>query len=165
MALKTNDWVVHPQHGVGRVVKSEMREFESAPRQLYYQIALDTGTLWVPVKGPQSGLRKMTPRGDLKQYRRVLRGRPENLPGDHRERQRSLADRVRSGTFLSRCEAVRDLTALSWRKALSEGDAALLRKTRQELCAEWAAVEGLSIHEASREVDTVLLEGKTAHDR
>lgn len=164
MAIKADDWVVHPRHGVGRVVRFEMRQFDSRDRQMYYQIALPAGTLWVPVEGPFGGLRKMTTRGELARYRAVLRGRPASLPTDHRERQNSLVERVKDGSFLSRCEAVRDLAALGWRKPLSESNAELLRKIRVELCAEWAAAGGSSIVEATQEIEALLLEGRKAHE-
>jgi RNA polymerase-interacting CarD/CdnL/TRCF family regulator len=165
MAIEVNDWVVHPRHGVGRVVKSEMRQFDSRDRQLYYQIALTTGTLWVPVGGPPSGLRKLTDRGELARYRGVLKGRPLPLPAEHRERRNVLVERVSEGSFLAWCEAVRDLSALGWRKALNESDTAMLRKTRGELCTEWAAAEGVSIMEATHEVENALLDGRKVHEK
>jgi len=165
MPIKSNDWVVHPRHGVGRVVQLEMRQFGSTDRQMYYLIALQTGTLWVPVGGPPSGLRKLTAKTELARYREVLKGRPDPLPREHRERRNTLIERVNDGSFLARCEAVRDLTALGWRKALSETDSALLRKTRGELCTEWAAAVGRSVAEASHEVDTLLLDGRMVHEK
>jgi hypothetical protein len=60
---------------------------------------------------------------------------------------------------------VRDLTALGWRKALSESDSALLRKTRGELCTEWAAAGGLSMAEATHEIETLLLDGRMVHEK
>jgi RNA polymerase-interacting CarD/CdnL/TRCF family regulator len=107
----------------------------------------------------------MTDRGDLARYRGVLRGRPVPLPPEHRERRNVLVKRVSEGSFLAWCEAVRDLTALGWRKALNESDTAVLRKTRGELCTEWAAAEGVSIPEATHEVETLLLDGRKAHDK
>jgi RNA polymerase-interacting CarD/CdnL/TRCF family regulator len=164
MAIEVNDWVVHPRHGVGRVVKCEMRQFDSRDRQLHYQIALPTGTLWVPVGGASSGLRKMTERGELARYRGVLRGQPIPLPAEHRERRNVLVERVSEGSFQAWCEAVRDLSALGWSKALNESDSAMLRKTRGDLCTEWAAADGVSITQAMNEVETALLDGRKAHE-
>lgn len=164
MPIKTNDWVVHPRHGVGQITKFEMRQFDSRDRQLYYVIALQTGTVWVPVGGPPSGLRKMTAKGELSRYRGVLKGRPASLPKGHRERREALMERVRGGSFLARCEAIRDLAALGWRRALSETDSSLLRKTIGELCTEWAAAGGISIGEAMHEVEALLLDGRAAHE-
>jgi RNA polymerase-interacting CarD/CdnL/TRCF family regulator len=164
MSIGADDWVVHPQHGIGRVVKSEMRQFDSRERQLYYQIALQTGTLWVPVNGPPSGLRKMISKRELARYRDVLRGRPDPLPTEHRARRAVLSERARDGSFLAKCEAVRDLTALGWRKDLNESDSAVLRRAHGELCAEWAAAGAQSIAEARREIEGILLDGRLEHE-
>ena len=52
----------------------QIRKFGPETRQEYYEIAIPTGTVWVPGEGRASGLRKLTPKGDLGRYRDVLRG-------------------------------------------------------------------------------------------
>ena len=162
MRFRANDWLVHPQLGVGRVVKLEMRQFGPGTRQQYYEIAIPTGTVWVPVEGTASGLRKLTAKGDVSRYRGVLRGRPTPLAADHKQRQIALVERLKESSFQARCEMVRDLTAHSWDKPLNESSGTLLRSARHVLCVEWAAAEGLSLAEATREVEALLLEGREA---
>lgn len=163
MAIEANDWAVHSHHGVGRVIKLETRRFGSGPEQNYYNFAIPTGTVWVPVEGSASGLRPLTPKGDLDRYRGLLRSRPTPLVTDHRQRQNALTVRLKDSSFRSRCELVRDLTAHGWERTLNESSNAILRNARHALCAEWAAVEGLSLDEATHEVMTLLLEGRKAH--
>src|SRR3972149_8615549 len=114
MRYRANDLIVHPQHGVGRVVKLETRTFGQGKRQEYYEIAIPTGTVWVPVEGPANGLRKLGNRADLGRYRAVLRGRPTPLASDHKQRQIALVERLKESSFQSRCEVVRDLTGHRW---------------------------------------------------
>ena len=160
MRFRANDLIVHPQHGVGRIVKLETREFGQAGRQEYYEIAIPTGTVWVPVEGPANGLRKLGTKADLGRYRGVLRGRPTPLATDHKQRQIAFVERLKESSFQSRCEVVRDLTAHSWDKPLNESSGNLLRSARQVLCAEWAAAEGLSLAEATREVEGCCLKAR-----
>ena len=61
------------------------------------------------------------------------------------------------------CEAVRDLTALGWNRHIGDGDAAVLLKVLDNLRREWAAAAGLSMPEAIREVDALLLAGREVH--
>ncbi len=163
MAIEVNDWVVHPQHGVGRVVKMEVKGFGTGPAQRYYEVALGKGTIWVPVDGARSGLRKLTPKDDLGKYRGLLRGRPTPLATDHRLLQIALAERWKESSFQARCEIVRDLTAHRWHKPLNENSSAMLRTAHEVLCAEWAVAEGLSLSEATSEVEALLLEGRKAY--
>lgn len=165
MLIKVNDWVVHPQHGVGRVVRLEMREFGPGTKRRYYEIAIPTGTIWVPVEGPVSGLRKLTSKSDLGKYRGLLRSRPTPLASDHRQRQIALVERLKESSFQSRCEVVRDLTAHSWQKPLNESSGVLLRSARHVLCAEWAAAEGLSLADATQEIEALLLEGRKTYEK
>jgi RNA polymerase-interacting CarD/CdnL/TRCF family regulator len=160
MEFEVDDWVVHPQHGVGRVVKLEIRQFDSRTAQMYYEISIPNGTLWVQANGSSCELRKVTPKDDLAKYRDLLKSRPTPLTENHRQRQVELTDRLRQGSFKARCEVVRDLSALGWYKPLGDGNATLLRGAHQSLDEEWAMAEGVSLREASREVKALLQEGK-----
>ena len=160
MRFNANEQVVHPKFGVGRVVKLETKQFGQRASQEYYEIAIASGTVWVPVEGPSNGLRKITGEGDLGKYRELLRGRPTPLSMGHKERHNELVERLNECTFQALCEAVRDLMAYRWNKPLNESSGNMLREAHRVLCEEWAAAGKLSINEAIQEVDTLLLEGK-----
>lgn len=160
MTFKVDDWVVHPQHGVGQVVKLELRQFGSGEPQMYYEISIPDGTFWAQVEGSTCGLRKVITKRELAKYRDVLKSQPEPLTENHRQRQIELADRLRQGSFQTKCEVVRDVSALGWHKPLGEGNATILRNAHQSLYQEWATAEGISLSEATREVEVLLQEGK-----
>jgi CarD family transcriptional regulator len=160
MIFKVDEWVVHPRHGVGQVVEIEDLEFDSRPSQPYYRISIDNGTMWVGVGDSSSGLRKVVTKSDLAACRKVLKSRPAELNEDHRERQSELSERLREGSFQARCELVRDLTALGWEKPLNEATSAISRVACQVLYQEWAMADGVTVREATREVDRLLKEGK-----
>ena len=160
MLFKAGDWVVHPLHGVGRVVKVERKDFGSPPGQLYYEIAISQGTLWVMAETPPEGLRQLTAKADLPRYRAVLQDPPTPLNQDYHQRRGELRERLKDGTFQVRCEIVRDLTAQSWQKRLSEPDAALLRTTRDGLIQEWAEAEAVTVAQATQEVEALLRAAK-----
>lgn len=161
--FEINDWVVHPQHGLGQVVKLEKRQFGSKPAQLYYEVSIPNGTVWIMAKGSKSDVRKVIEKSDLAQFRTVLKSRPKPLPEDFRNRQTELTFRLKKGTFKARCEFVRDLSALSWQKHLGDSNAKLLRVAHQALNEEWAMAKGVSIGEASSEVQSLLMEGKALY--
>ena len=163
MPFKIDERVVHPTHGIGRVIEVESKQFGQSDEQLYYRIAISNGTIWVPVDGSPGGLRKLTSKDELPRYRRLLRSRPTPLSPNHRQRQLELLERMKQSSFRARCEVVRDLAALGWRKPLGESSAVLLRAAHGALDQEWAAVEGMTVHEATREVEALLQEGKQAY--
>ena len=160
MRFKAKDWLVHPQYGVGRVVKLDLKQIGQGKQQEYYEIAISTGTVWVPVKGHPSGLRKVTPKNELGRYRNLLRSSPTPLATEHKQRHATLVERLKESTLQASCEVVRDLMAFRWSKTLNESSSMMLRNTRNVLCSEWATAEGLSITEAAREIDSLLLDGK-----
>ncbi len=163
MHFQANEWIVHPRHGVGRVNKVEERQFGQKPTQGYYEIAIATGTIWVPVEDPSGGIRRIITKADLDLYRGLLRSRPSPLTPNHKERYLELVERLEECSFQSICEVVRDLMAYSWHKPLNERTGTLLRRTRHLLCAEWAVAGGLTEAKAMREVDALLLQGKETY--
>lgn len=157
MQFQVGDVVVHPQHGLGQIVTIEEKRFSEKGTRLYYQINLSRSTLWIPVEAQETiGLRLATIRSDLDRYRHLLKKPPVPLNQNHSRRQLELADRFDRGSFQGMCEVVRDLTAWSRQKRLAATDAITLQKARESLSQEWATAAGLSVREASKEIDSLL---------
>jgi RNA polymerase-interacting CarD/CdnL/TRCF family regulator len=157
MEFTIGDDVVHPNYGLGSIVRMEERELANSGRRWYYVLAIGTSTVWMPKNTDGSTtLRAVTRKQDLEQYRAVLSGPPVILERDHKKRHLDLSERLAHGSFRVMCEAVRDLSARGWDRPMSEADAALLKKVRDSLCQEWAAAAGQSYEEALHEVEDLL---------
>ena len=164
MGFRSGDDVVHPTYGVGNVVRLEERQLAEDEMRWYYLLAIGKHTVWVPVRADGSTtLRAVTPRHELDQYRALLKSRPTPLERDRNKRRLEINARLTHGSFRVLCEAVRDLTALGWNRHIGDGDAAVLLKVLDNLRREWAAAAGLSMPEAIREVDALLLAGREVH--
>lgn len=160
--FQIGDRVVHPQHGVGHIVKLEEREFASGGIQRYYEVSIPGGsTVWVPVDFTNSGLRNLATRGEIAECRIILESQPERLTDDGRVRQSELVARLKQGTVAAQCEVVRDLAAFVAHKPAYGTITALLESIRGVLSQEWAAVEGISISEAALEIESLLLKRKS----
>lgn len=150
--------VVHPQHGVGEVVNLDEREFASGVTRRYYEVSIPGAgcTLWVPCDPPSFGLRKLAGRDEINECRVILASLPSSLADDARSRQSNLAERLRHGTIRVQCEVVRDLYAYGEHKSLYGTIAGFYRVIKDVLCEEWAAVEGVTLQEAAREIASLL---------
>jgi CarD family transcriptional regulator len=157
MSFQVGDCVVHPAHGVGHVVKMEKKKFFGNKERLYYEVNTDKCTVWVPVEDYEElGLRPLTPKTNLAQYRDVLKAAPNELDPDYRSRHAAVVGQLKEGSFQDLCEVVRDLTALSWEKPLNESDSTTLQKAYDNLCAEWAVASGLTLPDAIQEIEALL---------
>ena len=161
MIFEIGDRVVHPQHGLGQVVKQEAREFESGVIRQYYEISMPGGsTVWVPVDLGTVGLRKPAEKTEIARCRKILVSRPAPLTEEPRSRQAMLLARLKQGTIFTFCEVVRDLYAFGEHKSLYGTIAGFYRVTKDVLCQEWAVVEGITVLEAVQEVDALLEKGR-----
>ena len=164
MDFRTGDDVVHPNYGVGSIVRLEERELAASGMRWYYVLAIGTSTVWMPMQADGSTtLRAVTRKQDLEQYRAVLSSRPVLLDRDYKKRRLDLIERLTHSSFRVMCEIVRDLSALGWDKPMGETDASLLKKVQDNLRREWAAATGQSPQEAIQEVEALLKAGRVAH--
>jgi len=164
MDFRTGDDVVHPNYGVGSIVRLEERELAASGMRWYYVLAIGTATVWMPMQADGSTtLRAVTRKQDLEQYRTVLSSRPVLLDRDYKKRRLDLIERLTHSSFRVMCEIVRDLSALGWDKPMGETDASLLKKVQDNLRREWAAATGQSPQEAIQEVEALLRVGQVAY--
>lgn len=163
MTFHIGERVVHPQHGVGKVVNLADREFEPGVIRQYYEVTMPAGsTLWVPVDSSTLGLRKPAERREIARCRKILISAPDALDADARSRHANLAARLKQGTISTFCEVVRDLYAFGEHKSLYGTIAGFYRVTKDVLSQEWAVVEGITREEAVREIDALLEKGREA---
>jgi CarD family transcriptional regulator len=167
MMFNIGDQVIHPQHGVGEVVKLEDRAFGSSVTRRYYEVSIPSAgsTLWVPLDPPGYGLRKLAERNEIELCRVILASHPEPFKDDPRTRQANLINRLKQGTIREQCEVVRDLYAFGEHKSMYGSMAGFFRQTQNVLCEEWALVEGVTLEEATQEVNTLLNESRKMADK
>jgi len=157
LLFEVGDQVVHPQHGVGQIVKLEDREFERGDTRRYYEIHIPGGsTVWVPVDLSNSGLRRLAQKSELVRCREILRARPLPLTEDGRVRQSILAAHLKRGTLAAQCEVVRDLSAFVAHKPSYGTITSFLEGILRVLCQEWAIVEEITTSEAMSEISSLL---------
>lgn len=155
--FEIGDKVVHPQHGVGEIVKLEDREFERGDARRYYEIHIPGGsTVWVPVDIANSGLRRLAQKSDLVHCREILKAHALPLTEDGRVRQSELVAHLKQGTIAAQCEVVRDLSAFVAHKPSYGTITAFLESMLRVLCQEWAMVEGITMSEAMAEISSLL---------
>lgn len=163
MPYNIDERVVYPQFGVGRITALVTRNYGEPEGHMYYEVIGRHSTLWVSVaEGSSRGLRRLTRSEELAQFRTVLLSQPVALNPDFRQRQKDVRDKLKRGTLQDICDVVRDLSGMSWHKALSEYDAEALRKSTDALCQEWAAAERVSVAEANVEVSGLLHQARQA---
>ena len=159
MQFRVGDIVIHPAYGIGHIIQIGEKQFPNkSSARLYYQVNMPNHrTIWTPVEAQGAcGLRLITAKRRLDQYRKLLKSRPVLLGNNHEQRILELVSRLKLGSFQVTCEVVRDLTLADWQKPLGITNKTILRRTEQRLYQEWASAADVSVAEATKEVDTLL---------
>ena len=160
MAFAVGDKVVHPYHGPGIITRVEQKEFMEG-KESYYVIEIpEQGlTLHIPQHRMSiTGVRPAVSDKQLDQVLDILHGTPEQLPGDHKERQEQVWEKLKTNEPGQVAETVRDLMWHQHQAHLTKKDTESLDRARKMLAAEIALVDGREVAEANKAIETIMAE-------
>ncbi|MEZ4712847.1 MAG: CarD family transcriptional regulator [Caldilineaceae bacterium] len=132
--------IIHPSHGPGEIIDIEEQTLiKKKGVQEYYVIRFANKRLVVRVPkkdASERGLREVMSPAKSKQVFSALRGAPQDLPQDFKERRKQIEEMIFSGAPIRIAEAVRELTWRGHEKNLNISDQKLLEQGREMLIDE-----------------------------
>jgi CarD family transcriptional regulator len=158
MGFEVGDKVVHPYHGPGIIIRVEQKELMEGQERYYVIEIPDQGlTLHIPEhRMSVTGVRLAMSDKQRRQVLDTLRGKPDQLPDDHKERQEQVWEKLKSGESTQVAETVRDLMWHEQQAHLTKKDTDYLDRARKMLAAEIALVDDCEIAEANRTIETIM---------
>jgi CarD family transcriptional regulator, regulator of rRNA transcription len=156
--FKTNEWIVYPAHGVGRIVGIEEQEIAGISLELFViTFEKDKMTLRVPTGKSQSvGMRKLAEEPTLKKAMETLRGKARVKRTMWSRRAQEYEAKINSGDLISIAEVVRDLYRSESQPEQSYSERQLYEAALDRMARELAAVEKLDERGAVQRITEVL---------
>jgi CarD family transcriptional regulator len=156
--FKTNEWIVYPAHGVGRIVGIEEQEIAGISLELFViTFEKDKMTLRVPTGKSQSvGMRKLAEENTLKKAMETLRGKARVKRTMWSRRAQEYEAKINSGDLISIAEVVRDLYRSESQPEQSYSERQLYEAALDRMARELAAVEKLDERGAVQRITEVL---------
>jgi CarD family transcriptional regulator len=163
--FKTNEWIVYPAHGVGRIVAIEEQEIAGISLELFViTFEKDKMTLRVPTGKSQSvGMRKLAEEGTVKKAMDTLKGRARIKRTMWSRRAQEYEAKINSGDLVSIAEVVRDLYRSESQPEQSYSERQLYEAALDRMAREIAAVEKLDERGAVQRLTEIL--AKSARGR
>jgi CarD family transcriptional regulator, regulator of rRNA transcription len=156
------DLVVHPHHGVGRVISNRQRRLVGDERG-YLEIGLvDNGlTIMVPCESATAlGLRPVVGLPQVRQILAVLQAEPTPASGNWSAREKRYREQLKGRDVLELAAVVRDLGLRAREGRLASREQALYEHTRRQLACELSHALGLGAEEAISCVDEHIARAK-----
>ena len=156
--FKTNEFIVYPAHGVGRIVGIEEQEIAGMSLELFV-ITFDKEklTLRVPTGKLESvGMRKLAEDGVVKKAMETLKGRARVKRTMWSRRAQEYVAKINSGDLISIAEVVRDLYRSEAQPEQSYSERQLYEDALDRMAREIAAVEKLDERGAVQRITDVL---------
>lgn len=156
--FKTNEWIVYPAQGVGRIVAIEEQEIAGMTLELFViTFEKDKMTLRVPTGKAQTvGMRKLAEDGVVKRAMETLKGRARIKRTMWSRRAQEFEAKINSGDLVSVAEVVRDLFRAENQPEQSYSERQLYERALDRMAREIAAVDKLDERGAAQKIVEVL---------
>lgn len=163
--FKTNEYIVYPTHGVGRIVGIEEQEIAGMSLELFViTFEKDKMTLRVPTGKLQSvGMRKLANEDIVSKAMDTLKGRARIKRTMWSRRAQEYEAKINSGDLVAIAEVVRDLYRSESQPEQSYSERQLYEAALDRMAREIAAVEKLDERGAVQRITEVL--AKSARGR
>jgi len=141
--FRTNEYIVYPAHGVGRIVSIEEQEIAGASLELFViNFEKDKMTLRVPTgKLETVGMRKLSEDKIVKKALGTLKGKARVKRTMWSRRAQEYEAKINSGDLISIAEVVRDLHRAENQPEQSYSERQLYESALDRMAREVAAIE------------------------
>ena len=156
--FSTNEYIVYPAHGVGRIVSIEEQEIAGATLEFFViDFEKDKMTLRVPTaKLATVGMRKLSEEKISQEGARHAQGQARVKRTMWSRRAQEYEAKINSGDLVSIAEVVRDLYRSEAQPEQSYSERQLYEAALDRMAREIAAVEKLDEASAVAKIDDVL---------
>ena len=156
--FKTNESVVYPAHGVGRIVGIEEQEIAGITLELFViQFEKDKMTLRVPTSKLASvGMRKLAEDGIVRKAMETLKGKARIKRTMWSRRAQEYEAKINSGDLVAIAEVVRDLYRSEAQPEQSYSERQLYEAALDRMAREIAAVDKVDERGAMQRITEVL---------
>ena len=156
--FRTNDWVVYPAHGVGRIISVVEQEVAGMKLELFViNFDRDKMTLRVPVaKATSIGMRRLSSPDIVANALNTLKGRARIKRTMWSRRAQEYEAKINSGDLISIAEVVRDLHRASGQPEQSYSERQLYEAALGRMAREVAAVERIDEDAAVKRLEIAL---------
>ncbi len=163
--FKTNEFIVYPAHGVGRIVGIEEQEIAGMSLELFViNFEKEKLTLRVPTGKLESvGMRKLAGEEIVRRAMDTLKGRARVKRTMWSRRAQEYVAKINSGDLISIAEVVRDLYRSEAQPEQSYSERQLYEDALDRMAREIAAVDKLDDRGAVQRITDVL--SKSARGR
>jgi CarD family transcriptional regulator len=158
LKFKTNEFVVYPAHGVGKIVSIEEQTIAGAKLELYVVDFLkEKMRLRVPTAKCESyGMRKLAEKPVIEHALKILKGRARVKRTMWSRRAQEYEAKINSGDLIAVSEVVRDLFRSDRQPEQSYSERQLYEAALDRMAREIAAVKKVPDEEAVAEIEQIL---------
>ena len=158
LQFSSNEYVVYPAHGVGKIVSIEEQEIAGTSLELYVvAFEKDKMTLRVPTnKAEEIGMRSLSSPDEVTQALTTLKGKPKVKRAMWSRRAQEYETKINSGNLIWVAEVVRDLHRGENQAEQSYSERQMYQAALERLAGEFAAIEDIDKDSAASKLEGIM---------
>ncbi len=162
--FRTNEYIVYPAHGVGRIVSIDVEEVAGVQLELFViNFEKDKMTLRVPTsKSASVGMRKLSEEAIVKKALAKLKGKARIKRTMWSRRAQEYEAKINSGDLIAVAEVVRDLYRSDTQPEQSYSERQLYEAALDRMAREIAAIQKVEEGIATQKVTDILAKSTRA---
>ncbi len=155
--LEEGDWIVHKQHGVGRVEAIEAKSIGGEETK-YFRVKVSSGVYWLPIAKAPDYIRAVSTRYRIRMVLKSIRDLPKDLPDNYKARNQYVEDKLAGAEIQLKGELLRDLHARGPNEDvnLTVIDGRQLDMLREQFLREMMVVLDIDMDKAEEKLDKAL---------
>ena len=156
--FNTNDFVVYPTHGVGRILGIEQQDFSGTTIDVVViRFEQDRMTLRVPLEKARGlGLRTLSSKKQMEDAISTLQGKARTRRDMWAKRAKVYDEKIRSGNPVFIAEVVRDLHRKENKAEQSYSERQMYQAALDRLAREFAAIEQIPQSAAADKLENLM---------
>src|SRR5437868_12068914 len=161
LRFKTNDFVVHPAHGIGQILAIEEQTVAGTSLEFFViYFAKTKMTLRLPLgKVANVGMREPSNPAAIEQARLTPSQAPYKARGNWPRLAQEYESRINSGDIIAIATVMRDLYRPAGNPEQSYSERQLYAAALDRLASEVALVQGISEKQAASELESLVIAG------
>ncbi|MBN2387609.1 MAG: hypothetical protein JXB85_11365 [Anaerolineales bacterium] len=138
------DWIVHARYGIGQIEGQEKKVLDGK-KQDFLKVKAFNCMYWLPLaRLDAERIRPVTSEYRLQRALKLMAQPPADLPKDHHQRDKAVAEVFKDTSLYAMARMIRDLHARQSEARLNFIEDDALKKLKDQFLDEWSVVKNIA---------------------
>ncbi len=150
------DYIVHSRYGLGKIEGRDVKVLGGKEKN-YFKVGFSGGFYWLPKSNVDAiYIRPIASEKEVKGALKVLREGFEELPKNHKDRQKKIQECLKGVSLEEKMKLIRDLSGRKQEHSLNFKENEILARLKENFLKEWQISCGKEMDILEEKLDAMI---------